>query len=925
MLIARASRFLSALVVACLALVLPATASAAGESVTFTSPIDGLVVGGNTVMVMATATATPSPVSVLNAPAKFVVNGGAAATGCDAGGVLMEPDPFDPAVNPVMLSCTWDASALSDGANTLTALVSDGTPTLVPTTPINLTIDNTPPSGGSITVPSQDSTATTVNVGYVAGTADAHLGAVFMQRASAPIVGGVCGTFSGFSTDVFVNLRPIASPFVDNTLVAGNCYRYRLQELDTANNETFYTSPNTVIVRSAASPIPPTLALALTGTGTGIKVDGSTVYYNPATPTGNSFTVTGTTGAGSGVITNVMFPDVDGAGTGWTPAGFTDTTAPYSTSYTYTAAATSSGTQTVTVNDANGTSATASFTLTADSAAPTGGSVSAALGTATGSAPPIVVTMSAGTDPSGIATRVLKRTTGERVAGDCVKFGALETVATNPGSTFTDTNTAEDRCYVYQLVATDSVGNSATFDDPTIVVVNTKRAVVTTTSGKDRFEGTDDAEYVALGAGNDVARLGGGNDSANGGTGNDTIRGNLGDDCTIYGGGGDDLIFGGPGKDCLSGSFGNDKVHGGSGDDQVGGGHGDDTVTGGLGDDNLDGGHGVDKVGGGEGNDTIDGSYDNDVVLGHDGNDTIDGSYGDDKVSGGPGNDNLDGLFGSDLVDGGTGDDTIRGDNDDDKVIGGAGTDTIDAGRGNDTVDGGSGDDTIKAGSDDDKAGGGVGNDTIDGGFGNDKLDGESGNDALTGQSGNDDMSGGDGDDTLTDRGGFDALEGGPGNDKLSDYVMESTGSAPARYGMYGGPGNDNMSLSWSVDFTALVKKPLTLRSKPYAIDCGGGTDVVSLWMNGSAAMNERYFDENRDYTKQPLAKYAGIALTSCASARLLLSQTETTEDWCDLWDTWILGGGRGRDRAWEQLGVSGAGAMKVEASGPKCKKAFGS
>ena len=651
----------------------PTSASAVGETADFLGPVDGVVVGGSAVLVRVAAT----PASVMTPNGEVVIDGGAAATGCDAANTMMMPDVFD--VNLVEMSCTWDASGVTDGAHTLTAMVSDGislvaaAPATAGGNPINVTVDNTPPSGGSVTVPSQVGPSTTVNVGYTPGT-DLHEGAVYMQRADAPLSGGTCGTFGGFSTLYFIDLRAIASPFVDNSLALGNCYMYRLQEVDAAGNEAFYTSPNIVKVQSVTPPTPPQLALALTA-GDGAVVSGSTVTINPTVA--GSFSIVATPTSGSGTYTSVAFPDLDGAGTAVTPAGAVDAAAPFQTTYSWTPGATPAGTHTVTVTDSNAQTATATFTVATDTTAPTGGSVSAKLGTATGGTPPVVITFAPGSDPSGIQLTALQRTVGERVDGDCVRFSDFFPVQLNPTSPFTDSATAEDRCYVYRLTVTDGVGNTAIFNDSALVIVNTARAVVKGSSGNDTINGTDDAEYIALGAGNDVVRLGGGDDAANGGPGNDTIRGNLGDDCSLYGGDGEDLIFGGPGADCIYGNNGNDKLHGGSGNDTIDGGRDDDYITGGSGNDKLDGSFGKDKIGGGDGNDRIYGSYDDDLLLGHDGDDFIRGDFGNDVINGGPGDDSLGGVQGNDLIVGGDGNDKLTGLYGYDALYGGNGNDGL--------------------------------------------------------------------------------------------------------------------------------------------------------------------------------------------------------------------------------------------------------
>lgn len=94
-----------------------------------------------------------------------------------------------------------------------------------------------------------------------------------------------------------------------------------------------------------------------------------------------------------------------------------------------------------------------------------------------------------------------------------------------------------------------------------------------------------------------------GTDEANvisGGRGNQIIRGGNGDD-TLYGNVGEDQLFGGVGKDTLVGGLGDDYIVGGLGDDTIKGGPGKDTLKGGPGEDTFvyssgDFGDAIDKI-----------------------------------------------------------------------------------------------------------------------------------------------------------------------------------------------------------------------------------------------------------------------------------------------------------------------------------------
>ncbi len=93
---------------------------------------------------------------------------------------------------------------------------------------------------------------------------------------------------------------------------------------------------------------------------------------------------------------------------------------------------------------------------------------------------------------------------------------------------------------------------------------------VTTGDGDDYIAGSDLANVLLTGAGDDVA---------SGLGGNDRLEGQSGDD-TLHGGDGADVLIGAADDDTLYGDAGNDTLNGGSGFDVLVGGAGVDTLTG---------------------------------------------------------------------------------------------------------------------------------------------------------------------------------------------------------------------------------------------------------------------------------------------------------------------------------------------------------
>ena len=242
-------------------------------------------------------------------------------------------------------------------------------------------------------------------------------------------------------------------------------------------------------------------------------------------------------------------------------------------------------------------------------------------------------------------------------------------------------------------------------------------------AGNDSLVGTNSAELLSGGDGNDTLVGNDGNDKLNGDAGDDSISGGAGND-VIDGGDGLSTIDGGDGDDSLTGSILNDVINGGAGNDTLVGLNGNDVLNGMEGNDSLAGGSGDDNLDGGAGDDTLDGGTDNDTINGNDGNDLVNGFHGDDSILGG------------------LGDDTISGDDGNDTILGEDGHDLINGGDGNDVVQGNAGDDVILGSDGNDTLRGGAGRDTLLGGDGNDNVDGQGGTDTVAGNQGDDTVTG---------------------------------------------------------------------------------------------------------------------------------------------------------------------------------------
>ena len=320
--------------------------------------------------------------------------------------------------------------------------------------------------------------------------------------------------------------------------------------------------------------------------------------------------------------------------------------------------------------------------------------------------------------------------------------------------------------------------------------------------------GTDLANRINAGGGNDTVWADGGNDTVEGGLGNDFLHGGLGND-VITDVDGDDFIWGDAGNDRIQAGGGIDLVFGGDGLDTLFGGFGDDEINGQAGDDIIYGDNGaVDALG------NIDPTGGADIIEGGDGNDRLYGGGGVDLISGGAGNDTIDGGLGNNLLDGLDGNDLFANDPSEigfnNVFLGGLGFDTVDYSR---SIGVGPGTGATRVGVSIDLSNGGaaavpvginvpdsflsveavigsgfsdviLGKNPAKGGAGPAQVD-EAGNPILNpvtglpvpmdfwlrGMVGNDSITGSDGNDTIAGGVGSDTLSGGLGNDR---FVFET-------------------------------------------------------------------------------------------------------------------------------------------------------
>lgn len=447
--------------------------------------------------------------------------------------------------------------------------------------------------------------------------------------------------------------------------------------------------------------------------------------------------------------------------------------------------------------------------------------------------------------------------------------------------------------------------------------------------------GTEHADSIDGGAGNDVIHGAGGEDVLKGGLGNDTfvvdnadvvVLENAGEGTdTVVSSvdfalganvenlvlvGGDDLEGWGNGlANLLTGNAGSNLLMGGDGNDTVNGGAGADLMFGGLGNDTYY----VDSPAGGEivyerygqGIDTvittgtIGALYMNveNVVMAGAADLQVFGNDLANNIQGNAGNNVLAGGGGADTLAGGLGNDTYYVDDSDAPIVEavGAGVDTvvlynyssitpyvlaanvenlrIEAGDGNKNAKGNTADNVITGNAGNNSLDGDAGNDTINAGGGADVLIGGAGNDLLNGQAGADTMKGGAGDDTYY-------------TTSMSDRVDEST--------LSGGGGVDTVISNLRV--TDLNDHAIFLAS-------GGatGTDVIeNITLDFSAV--------------DAVGNALGNVIRGNNSANMLTGGDGNDTYYVDLLDTVVegVGAASGSDTVILDVGASNAGGNVI-------------
>ena len=334
-------------------------------------------------------------------------------------------------------------------------IVAHGTGGDSPTTTLVLTADPAAPTA-DFTTPDEGSTTYAVVTELVVawtdtdGTGGSGIATRSLQRETAPLAGGVCGTWTADGSPIATE-----SPITSSGLLAATCYRWALTVTDQVGNTAAGTSGT--LVTASAPPAPDVVARSRTGAYQA-EVNGP-VFFRPDPYA--TVALTATVPGNPPSVTSVSFGGLDPA-TGWTSTPTlpnADDTAPYEQSLAASATA-GWASLIVTTQGAGGlSSAPRTLTLAPDATPPVVAFTSPTEGV--GQATTATVSWTITDVGSGVGDWVIQRE--RRTAGpdgSCLGFDwAPDGTRTVVASPLAETGLLSGYCYRWTILATDQVGN----------------------------------------------------------------------------------------------------------------------------------------------------------------------------------------------------------------------------------------------------------------------------------------------------------------------------------------------------------------------------------------------------------------------------------------------------------------------------------
>ncbi len=321
-----------------------------------------------------------------------------------------------------------------------------------------VTADTTAPAGGALSVngtpaaavatSSYLNTGTTVTIDSRSDYTDTGSGLAgsTLTVQTATLANDTCGSYGSPST---------ISGTTPQSVSSGHCYLYTLTGTDNVGNTS---SVSTTVMVDTTPPSQPTVGI--TGLSAGNTfLSGSTLFFRPSV--GGTFTITasGSSDPETGIVSgNLGYTFSDLNTNGGASFGTTQTGNQLDVTFDATTTGPTLAQNIVANNNAGLASTPGTFTVTQDSTAPSGGSVSV---NPYSSSLTISVGSLAYTDSgSGIASNVITRSDPLAPSGP----GACPSSGYTGATTLTgatDTVPSDGRCYQYTETAADNVGNTA--------------------------------------------------------------------------------------------------------------------------------------------------------------------------------------------------------------------------------------------------------------------------------------------------------------------------------------------------------------------------------------------------------------------------------------------------------------------------------
>ena len=220
----------------------------------------GAVKTGNTVYYRGTAAGSVRLSNAVVDLGSGPASSATAALGGTATGWTHSPSTVSTPTGGPFVSNLFSWAAGTTSAPTAAVTGRDGAGNTAPTT-LSFVNDSTNPTG-SITYPNGFPSGTSVTLTLTATDGGSGIASRQIQRASAPLSGTTCGTFTSFTNLGAVDPN---SPYTDATVTNGNCYQYQYVVTDRVGNQFVATNANVAKV-AAVNSAPTGTSATLTAT-----------------------------------------------------------------------------------------------------------------------------------------------------------------------------------------------------------------------------------------------------------------------------------------------------------------------------------------------------------------------------------------------------------------------------------------------------------------------------------------------------------------------------------------------------------------------------------------------------------------------------------------------------------------------------------